>query len=118
MLNLLELKRQMISSNSKSEETKTRDYKLYEARLFELLHRIGILFYTKSDPYLLRKQGVKTEQPPEQSIDVFGKFAPFLPKVNKDTVQILINIFSGVGVDQEEHDLLMIFRQFHTLKYH
>ena len=108
----------MISSNGKSEETKTRDYKIYETRLIELLHRIGILFYTKSDPYMLRKQNTKTEQPPEQSIDVFGKYSAFLPKVDKDSVQILINIFSGVGVDQEEHDLLMILRQFHSLKYH
>ena len=107
----------MVESNGKSEEARVRDYKIYESKLFGLFHKIGLLFYTKSDPYHVKKESYKSEEVAEEDIDVFGKMLPFFPKVDKDTVQVMINVFSGLGVDQEDNDILMVMRQFHSLKY-
>lgn len=117
LLDLLELKKEMTLSNTKSEEAKTRDYKVHEQKQYELIRRIGLLFYVKLDPYKVAKETFKSEEPTEDQLDVTSKVAAFFPKVDKDTVELLIKIFSGVGIHADHNDFLMIFRHFHTLKY-
>ena len=107
----------MLLSNSRSEEAKARDYKAHEQKQLALLRRIGLLFHLKLDPYKVAKETFKSEQPTEEDIDVFGKVLPFLPKVDKDSVEVLVKIFSGVGICIDHNDFLMIFRHFHSLKY-
>lgn len=106
-----------VSDSKKDEEAKVRDYKLHEARMVELLQKVGLLFCVKSDPFKVAKMSFKSEQQTEDEIDVFGKAAPFIPKVEVATVDVLIKIFGGQGICHESNDLLILFRNFHALKY-
>lgn len=118
LLDFLELKKQMILSDSKKdEEAKNRDYKLHEARMIELFQKVGLLFCVKSDPFKVAKMSFKSEQQNEEEIDVFGKAAPFIPKVQISNVEVMIKIFGGQGIYHENNDILMLFRNFHSLKY-
>jgi hypothetical protein len=107
----------MILSNSRSEDAKVRDYKIHEEKMVQLFTRIGLLFNVKSHPFKTESESQKVEASAETEFDVFGKAAAFIPKVDKDTVEIMIKVFSGEGVYQENNDILVLFRHFHTLKY-
>jgi hypothetical protein len=107
----------MIVSNGKKEEAKARDYKLHELKLLELIRGIGLLFHAKADPYKVAKESFKSEKVSDEEFDVFGKAIAFFPKVEERTVTTLIKIFSGLGVCEDNNDILMLFRHFHTLKY-
>ena len=107
----------MILSNAKAEEAKVRDYKIHEETLLQIFKQIGLLFYTKADPFKVAKETFKSDKSPEEEFDVLAKVMPFFPKVDKDTVDTLAKIFSGLGVCQDNNDLLLILRHFHTLKY-
>lgn len=107
----------MIISNSKSEDAKNRDYKIHEEKMVDLFSKIGLLFNTKHNPFKKETLTMKSEQHVETEVDVFGKAIAFMPKVDKDTVEVMIKIFSGEGVYHDSNDILAIFRQFHSLKY-
>jgi hypothetical protein len=107
----------MIISNTKSEDAKARDYKIHEENMVELFVKIGQLFNSKGNPFKKETLTIKSDQLAESEVDVFGKAVPFLPKVDKDTMDVLIKIFSGEGVYHDNNDILVLFRQFHSLKY-
>lgn len=107
----------MVESDSLGEEAKTRDYKLYQQQLFDLIRRIGLVFMEKADPYKVEKEKFRSELVLDQDIDVFGNSIAFFPKVDKETVEILIKMLGGVGVFEESNDMLAILRHFHHHKY-
>lgn len=117
LLSFLELKQQMIISSSKSDDARIRDYKLHEAKMIELFAKIGNLFNVKENPFKKQALTLKSDEQAESELDIFGKAAPFIPKVDKDTVEIMIKMFSGEGVYHESNDILVLLRHFHSLKY-
>lgn len=50
-------------------------------------------------------------------IDLLDKYGAFVPELTHDNVDLIINLFNEVGVQERNNNYLVILRYFHKNKY-
>lgn len=118
------LKTRMQESDQRSQLAKTRDFK-YHARDFKkLVEDFGKFFYqkeiivkhTKKPKGRAQSVGFGNEEE-ESNIDILDKYSSFLPDLNFESVQVLIELFNEKGLNIVNNNYLTIFRFYHHIKY-
>lgn len=105
----------MKDSNKKSENAKERDYKYHEKDFLAFYEKIAALFIYKEDIYGLKTDKVTTVDQPEE-IDLFGG-VNVTPDITIETMDVFKRILMGQAVFEENNDLLVLLRRFHTFRY-
>ena len=97
----------MLESDEKSQSVKERDYKIYRKEFQEIIKKYGLIFHQKHFK----------ENLDDLNVDVYNKFINFIPELNEEHINFMINIYGNIGIKATNHNFLAIFRYFHYAKY-
>jgi len=117
LLQAMTLKQKIRVSSEKSAAVKERDFKYHQQELVVLLECFGKIFADKADPYAQKAKKKHVFEDEVDMVDVFGSSINFLPETSEKTIDIIIDIFNNKGVWVENNDMLIVFRNFHQLRY-
>lgn len=117
ILRINDIKQAMDESDTFSKAVRERDFKNHKDDLEMLLRDIALIFKEKGDVYSLKKIKIKKADEQEEEIDLFGE-EDIRPEMNQSTVTLLKSILEGDGVYESNNALLILFRRFHTFRYH
>ncbi|EGR29457.1 hypothetical protein IMG5_155340 [Ichthyophthirius multifiliis] len=109
----LDLKSNMQESDKKTPLVKERDYKYHKMNFRNIIAQFGAFFFQKE----CEKDQKNNFKKGEKEIDYLDKYVVFVPYLNIENIQIFIDIFSNLGLQIKNMNILAILRYFHHNKY-
>ena len=108
----------MIKSDAQSKEVRERDYKYHKENFATLIARLGAKFQdrgkSQQDPNLTASSIANEDEDP---LAIFQKYEVFIPELNVENIDVLINLFGSIGLNTTNHNYLALLRYFHKFKY-
>lgn len=114
-----DLKNRMEASDKRSEEAKERDYKHHRFDFQTLITKFGIKFKekdtsSKDQSKIANTSTAEAEIDPAEFLD---KYLVFVPDLTKESINVIIGLFDGIGLNTVNFNYLALFRNFHKMKY-
>lgn len=110
----------MEASDKLSEEAKKRDYRHHKFDFESLITKFGQKFREKEGKSSKDSSRSSISSNAEAEIDpaeFLDKYQVIVPVLTKESINVLIGLFDGIGLSTANFNYLALFRHFHKMKY-
>jgi hypothetical protein len=113
-------------SEKASKDARDRDYKGHRETFALIIAQYAEKFHQKDELAMMSTSGnqspggsnsasmVISEDDP---LAILGKYVSFIPDLNMDNINVMINLFGTIGLTTTSMNFLVLMRYFHKLKY-
>ena len=115
-----DLKNRMEASDKLSAEAKARDYRHHRYDFECLITKFGQKFKekeSKSAKDLSRSSMSSNPELEGDPLEFLDKYQVIVPDLTKESINVLIGLFDGIGLSTTNFNYLALFRYFHKMKY-
>ena len=92
------------------QSVKDRDFRRFNKDFLDIFNSLGKIYHSRNH------QGIRKPTAVEYDINT-DKFCEFIPQLSVQNVNFFVKMFGAEGLEAENHNLLVIFRNYHRSKY-
>jgi hypothetical protein len=111
-------------SEKASKDARDRDYKYHREAFALIIAQYAQKFHEKDEIAMRSTSGNQSPSNAnsmlnldEDPLAILGKYVSFIPDLNMESINVMINLFGNIGLTVTNHNYLVLMRYFHKLKY-